>query len=172
MRYLRLQKHQQNAYDDEDSAKCRWVHCSSKYPEYLRGFLWALTDDMSTVSQCMRMLDHAIQRQTRFSKHGNYFAPFFQPLSFESDRPSDEQYPMLVSVPFLDWTVLGASPPLRFQVDRREGFQSSRSSAHLLRSVLQYFYRLEDTADRESSQVFAKHKPWSTNRELDLKVRQ
>ncbi|KAK3651511.1 hypothetical protein LTR56_005653 [Elasticomyces elasticus] len=81
-------------------------------------------------------------------------------------------YPLLVSVPFLDWTILGATPPLRFQVDRREGFQSSKSSAHVLRSVLQYFYRLEDTADREHSQVFAKHKPWATNRELDLKVRQ
>ncbi|KAK3657824.1 hypothetical protein LTR56_002203 [Elasticomyces elasticus] len=89
MRNLRLSNRQKHVYDSEDSAKTRWVHCSSKFPE-------------------------------------------------------------LVSVPFLDWTILGATPPLRFQ----------------------YFYRLEDTADREHSQVFAKHKPWATNRELDLKVRQ
>lgn len=79
---------------------------------------------------------------------------------------------MLIVSPFLDWSVLGPAPPLRFQVDRREGFRSARSSVHQLRSVLQYFYRLEDTGDREASQVFAKHKPWSTDRELDLKVRQ
>lgn len=47
-----------------------------------------------------------------------------------------------------------------------------RSSAHLLRSVLQYYYWLENTADREPDQVFAKHKQWTTDRELDLKVRQ
>ncbi|KAK4539213.1 hypothetical protein LTR36_000896 [Oleoguttula mirabilis] len=172
MRYLRLQQHQRDAYDREDSAKCRWLHCSSLFPEYLAGFLWALSDDTSTMSESMRMLDHALQRQTRFSKHGKHFAPFFQPLRPSSSSGTMEVYPLLVSVPFLDWTVLGASPPLRFQVDRREGFQSTRSSAHLLRSILQYFYRLEDTADRESTQVFAKHKPWTTNRELDLKVRQ
>lgn len=79
---------------------------------------------------------------------------------------------MIIAVPFLDWTINGSKPPLRFQVDRREGFHSARSSSHLLRSVLQHFYRLEDTVDREAGQVFAKHKPWSTNRELDLKVRQ
>jgi hypothetical protein len=60
---------------------------------------------------------------------------------------------------------------LRFQVDPREGYQSSRSTFHLLRSLLQHFYRLEDTSDREHEQVFAKHKPWLTDRELDLKVR-
>lgn len=172
MRHLRLQNHQRNAYDDGESAKCRWLHCSSKFPEYLRGFLWAVSDDMSIVSECMRMLDHAMQRQTRFSKHGQSFAPFFQPLRPAGDGEGDKMYPMLVSVPFLDWTVLGPTPPLRFQVDRREGFRSARSSAHLLRSILQHFYRLEDTTDRERSQVFAKHKPWTTNRELDLKVRQ
>ncbi|TKA74448.1 hypothetical protein B0A55_05071 [Friedmanniomyces simplex] len=173
MRYLRLPKRQRNVYDSEDSAKCRWVHCSSKFPEYLKGFLWALTEDQATISESMRMLDHAIQGNTRFSKHGKHFAPFFQPLrAGVGAKDGGSIYPLLVSVPFLDWTVLGATPPLRFQVDRREGFQSSKSTAHLLRSVLQYFYRLEDTADRESSQVFAKHKPWTTSRELDLKVRQ
>ncbi|KAK5707533.1 hypothetical protein LTR97_000070 [Elasticomyces elasticus] len=139
---------------------------------YLKGFLWAFTEDLTTVSESMRMLDHAIQANTRFSKHGKHFAPFFQPLHTRTDAKDKTVFPLLVSVPFLDWTILGTTPPLRFQVDRREGFQSSKSSAHVLRSVLQYFYRLEDTADREHSQVFAKHKPWATNRELDLKVRQ
>jgi hypothetical protein len=40
-----------------------------------------------------------------------------------------------------------------------------------MRSILQHFYRLEDTSDREHQQVFAKHKPWLADRELDLKVR-
>ena len=172
LRHLRLLQHQQHAYDSEDSAKCRWIHCSSKFPEYLSGFLWALSDDMTTISASLQMMDHAIQRQTRFSKHGKHFAPFSQPLQPSSGKAEDGIYPMLMAVPFLDWTILGAKPALRFQVDRREGFYSARSSSHTIRSVLQYFYRLEDTADRESSQVFAKHKPWSTNRELDLKVRQ
>lgn len=79
---------------------------------------------------------------------------------------------MLMCLPFLDWSIQGEKPPLRSQVDRREGYSSVRSSSHLLRTVLQHFYRLEDTADREASQVFARHKPWSTDRELDLKVRQ
>ena len=168
MRHLRLLQYQLHEYDSENSAKVRWVHCSSKFPEYLCGFLWALTDDMTSISNSLQMLDNAIQRQTRFSKHGKYFAPFSQSLSCNEESV----YPMLMAVPFLDWTVLGKTPPLRFQVDRREGYHSARSRSHLLRSVLQHFYRLEDTADRESSQVFAKHKPWSTNREMDLKVRQ
>lgn len=41
----------------------------------------------------------------------------------------------------------------------------------MLRSILQHFYRLEDTTDRESQQMFARHKPWLTDRNLDLKVR-
>ncbi|KAK0878679.1 hypothetical protein LTR87_007540 [Friedmanniomyces endolithicus] len=173
IRHLRLRKRQRNAYDAEHSAKCRWVHCASKFPEYIKGFLWALTEDQATISESMRMLDHAIQGNTRFSKHGKHFAPFFQPLhAGPGPKDGGSIYPLLVSVPFLDWTILGATPPLRFQVDRREGFQSSRSTTHLLRSVLQHFYRLEDTADREGSQVFAKHKPWTTSRELDLKIRQ
>ncbi|KAF7188051.1 hypothetical protein HII31_10623 [Pseudocercospora fuligena] len=173
MRYLRLQKYQRDALDDEDSAKCRWIHCSSQFPEYIAGALWALSDDIATVADSMRMLDIAIQRQTRFSKHGKHFAPFaqvLQPASISGD--GEDLYSLLVSVPFLDWTIQGPTPPLRFQVDRREGFLSSRSSAHIVRSILQYYYRLEDTHDREGSQVFAKHIPWSTNREMDLKVRQ
>lgn len=60
---------------------------------------------------------------------------------------------MLLSVPFLDWSVEGDPPPLRFQIDPREGYQSSRSSSHMIRSILQHFYRLEDTSDREPMQV-------------------
>ena len=171
MRSLRLRQYQMHEYDEQYSAKCRWIHCSSKFPEYLRGVLWALSDDVSAISACLQILDSTIQRHTRFSKHGRCFAPFSQQL-LSSATPSDTLYPMLLAIPFLDWTILGQKPPLRFQVDRREGFHSSRSSAHMIRSVLQHFYRLEDTTDREGSQVFAKHKPWNTNRELDLKVRQ
>ena len=65
----------------------------------------------------------------------------------------------------------GKSPPLRLQIDKTEGFQSSRTSSHLLRSVLQHFYRLEDTTEREKDQVFNKYRPWTTDRELDLKIR-
>lgn len=171
-RYLRLESHQQRATDPPESAKVRWIHCSAKFPEYLRGFLWGLSDDTQTVADSMRMLDQTMQRHTRFSKHGKYFAPFTQTLRRPSGHGPKTTYPMLLSVPFLDWTMQGRPPPLRFQVDRREGFLSSRSSAHVIRSVLQYFYRLEDTNDREGSQVFARHKPWTTNRALDLKIRQ
>lgn len=170
MRYLRLQQHQQYPSDSDDSAKCRWIHCSSKFPEYLRGFLWALTDDLTAISRSLQLLDDAVQQHARFSKHGKYFTPFAQVLKNTTREQST--YPMLMSLPFLDWSIQGEKPPLRFQVDRREGYNSVRSASHLLRTVLQHFYRLEETADREASQVFARHKPWSTNRELDLKVRQ
>ncbi|KAK3074334.1 hypothetical protein LTR53_003324 [Teratosphaeriaceae sp. CCFEE 6253] len=172
MRYLRLPRVQRDVYDTEDSAKCRWIHCSSKRPEYLTGFLWGLTDDRTTMSDSIRALDHTISGNTRFSKHGKHFTPFFQSLRGGNNSHEGGNYPLLVSVPFLDWTILGSTPPLRFQLDPREGYQSSKASSHPHRSVLQYFYRLEDTADREKEQVFAKHKPWTTNRELDLKVRQ
>lgn len=169
IRYLRSPQFQAN---DEDAVKCRWIHCSSKFPEYLKGFLWALSDDVANVADAMRMLDSAMERQTRFSKHGKYFQPFSQVLRSAPITPNDSIYPMLISLPFLDWGLRGSNPPLRFQVDKREGFLSSRSSAHVMRSILQYYYRLEDTQDREDSQVFSRHTPWRTNRELDLKVRQ
>ncbi|KAK5107724.1 hypothetical protein LTR62_000746 [Meristemomyces frigidus] len=172
LRHLRVLQHQHSEYDDEDAAKCRWVHVSSKFPEYLSGFLWGFSDDPTIVAECLRTLDHTIQEQTRFSKHGKYFTPLFRCLRSQSGGSAAEQYPMLISIPFCDWTILGSTPPLRFQVDRREGFRSSKSTAHLLRSVLQHFYRLEDTTDRESLQVSAKHKPWTTDRDLDLQVRQ
>ena len=168
IRYLRSHGYR----DDDNLTKCRWIHCSSKFPEYLKGFLWALSDDVATVADAMRMLDIAMERQTRFSKHGKYFQPFSQVLKSASSNTDDDLYPMIISVPFIDWGLREATPPLRFQVDKREGFLSARSSAHVIRSILQYYYRLEDTQDREDAQVYSKHKPWRTNRDLDLKVRQ
>lgn len=168
IRYLRSHKFD----DDDEPTNCRWIHCSSKFPEYLKGFLWALSEDVTTVADAMRMLDIAMERQTRFSKHGKYFQPFSQVLRSAPNDTGEDLYPMIMSVPFIDWGLRGSTPPLRFQVDRREGFLSARSSAHVIRSILQYYYRLEDTQDREDQQVFSKHVPWRTNRELDLKVRQ
>ncbi|GAB7358618.1 hypothetical protein MBLNU230_g3848t1 [Neophaeotheca triangularis] len=169
LKHLRLQSYQQHQSDSEHAAKVRWIHCSFKDPEYIQGFLFALSGDLSTISESMRMLHHAVQRHTRFSKHGDCFAPFFQLLRSDAHDGTD-QYPMLLSVPFLDWTTEGEPPPLRFQADKREGHV--RQKLHPIRSVLQHHYRLEDTSDREKSQVFTKHRPWTTNREMDLKTRQ
>lgn len=174
MNSLRSKQVQATVQDSPDSRKCRWIHISSKISDYLSGCLLGLSDwseDPHKVVAALQQLEHCINQQERFSKHGRYFAPFFQHLNEGFDEGKDEEGPMLLSVPFLDWTVDGEPPPLRFQVDPREGYQSSRSSSHLLRSVLQHFYRLEDTSDRESQQVFTKHKPWLTDRNLDLKVR-
>lgn len=154
-------QHQEHQDDPPESAKCRWIHCSFRDQNYLKGFLWALSDELEILSDCFNRLDVAVQQHARFSKHGKYFTPCAQKLSPRADS-DDSLYPMLMLSPFLDWSVLGSKPPLRFQVDRREGFRSTRSSVHQLRSILQHFYRLEDTGDREASQVFAKHKPWST----------
>lgn len=175
MNCLRSKGVQQNLSDPEELRKCRWIHVSSKFSDYLSGCLLALSEwneKPSRIVTALQQLDHCVYQQERFSKHGRYFAPFFQHLLDESadhDRAPDG--PMLLSVPFLDWSVQGEPPPLRFQIDPREGYQSSRTSSHLLRSILQHFYRLEDTSDRESQQVFTKHKPWLTDRNLDLKVR-
>lgn len=152
--------------------KVRWIHISSKFTEYLQGCLLALSDwneHSEAIIASLRQLNHCINQQERFSKHGRYFSPFFTTLS--NERLPIQEAPVLLSIPFLDWTTAGETPALRFQIDPREGYQSSRSSSHLLRSVLQHFYRLEDTSDREPLQVFSKHKPWLTNRDLDLKVR-
>lgn len=174
MHTLRIKQVQKYVSDPDSSSKLRWIHCSSKFPDYLEGCLWAISDDSTRkyISTSLRLLENAMQRHTRFSKHGKFFAPFYEPLQLQSSDATEDIYPMLISVPFLDWTINGQTPPLRFQVDKREGFQSTRSSSHLLRSILQHFYRLEDTVDREKSQVFSRHKPWSTDRELDLKIRQ
>lgn len=150
--------------------KCRWIHCSSKLPEYIPGFLWALSDDTQGIAQNLRTLKTCLAKETRHSLHGKYFNACFHILQEEAEP--EFAYPLLAAVPFLDWGIQGETPPLRFQIDRREGFQSSRSSAHLLRSILQWYFRLEDTSDRERAQVFAKHRPWESDREQDLKVRQ
>lgn len=173
---LRVDEAQQSAFDPGEMRKCRWIHISSKFSDYLAGCLLGLSDwskNPRRVAMALQQLDHCIYQNERFSKHGRYFAPFVRNLleTDVRDEGQEGEGPMLISVPFLDWAVEGSTPPLRFQVDPREGYQSSRSSSHLLRSLLQHFYRLEDTADREPQQVFTKHKPWLTDRELDLKVR-
>ncbi|KAJ9640985.1 hypothetical protein H2199_005653 [Coniosporium tulheliwenetii] len=130
--------------------------------------------DIPSVLSSFRQLEYCITQNERFSKHGRYFTPFVQDLNAETKHSTSwtgGEGPMLISIPFLDWTINGNTPPLRFQVDPREGYQSSRTSSHLVRSILQHFYRLEDTSDREHHQVFNRHKPWATDRELDLKVR-
>lgn len=167
MNCLRSQGVQTSLDSPKDHRKLRWIHISSKFTEYLQGCLLALSDwssDPAAVGESLRQLEHCVYQNERFSKHGRYFSPFFERLG------EGTKGPMLISVPFLDWSA-DEPPPLRFQVDPREGYQSSRSTSHLLRSILQHFYRLEDTSDREHQQVFSKHKPWLTDRELDLKVR-
>jgi Mg2+ and Co2+ transporter CorA len=178
MNVLRSNDVQNSLSDSPEYRKCRWIHISSKFSDYLPGCLLGLSDwsrNTDRNAAALHQLEHCINQQERFSKHGRYFAPFFQHLGEDSygeeEDHAKEDGPMLLSVPFLDWTVDGELPPLRFQVDKREGYQSSRSTSHLLRSILQHFYRLEDTSDRESQQVFTKHKPWTTDRNLDLKVR-
>ncbi|EKG14464.1 Mg2+ transporter protein CorA-like/Zinc transport protein ZntB [Macrophomina phaseolina MS6] len=167
---------QKSVGDPEGWRKCRWIHISSKFSEYLEGCLLGFSDwsiNPARVIAAFRKMELCIYQNERFSKHGRYFSPFVQRLvpDDDPDNRADGDYPMLISVPFLDWTVGGETPPLRFQVDPREGFQSSRGSSHMLRSLLQYFYRLEDTTDREHNQVFTKHRPWINDRDLDLKVR-
>lgn len=161
--------------DPHGETRTRWIHISSKFSDYLPGCLLGLSDwskDPMRHAAALQQLNHTINQQERFSKHGRYFAPFSQHLEdFYDEDGARADGPMLLSVPFLDWTVEGDTPPLRYQIDPREGYQSARSSAHLLRSVLQHFYRLEDTSDREAQQVFTKHKPWTSDRGLDLKVR-
>jgi hypothetical protein len=175
MNVLRSNIVQETVLDPSDTRKLRWIHLSSQFSDYLPGCLLGLSDWSSNPTRtaaALWQLNHCINQHERFSKHGRYFAPFFQYLGDDyDDDEAREDGPMLLSVPFLDWTVSGETPPLRFQVDPREGYQSSRSSAHLSRSILQHFYRLEDTSDREPQQVFTKHKPWTSDRSLDLKVR-
>jgi hypothetical protein len=173
---LRSDEVQESIFDPPETRKCRWIHISSKFSDYLSGCLLGLSDwssgkDPTAMVTALHQLDHTIQSNERFSKHGRYFAPFVQDLLPGENAGQNSQRPMLLSVPFLDWTVDGPTPPLRFQVDPRDGYQSSKSSSHLLRSILQHFYRLEDTTDRETQQVYTRHKPWLTDRNLDLKVR-
>ena len=157
--------------EQESDTDCRWVHYPSTLPSDLAGFLWAFHEDQKTIAASLKLLEDAIRRHTRNSKHGNFFAPFSQSLAPTDTAPlvTDEphHFPVLLSIPFLD--VIEESRPLRPQVNRRV---DSWTAPHFSRSLLQYLYRLEDTSDREPSQVFAKYKPWSSNPELDRKVRQ
>ncbi|KAF2674614.1 hypothetical protein BT63DRAFT_15750 [Microthyrium microscopicum] len=167
---LRGEGIQKTVDDPQNFRKVRWVHMSSKFTEYLQGCFIALSNwkqpqAAESILAGFRQIEQSVQQNERFSKHGRYFSPFFEPLSESKDGP------FLICVPFLDWTVEGEPPALRFQVDPREGYQSTRGSAHVLRTILQHYYRLEDTRDRESQQCFTKHKPWATDRYLDLKVR-
>ncbi|KAH7135420.1 hypothetical protein B0J11DRAFT_426932, partial [Dendryphion nanum] len=174
MNCLRGNDVQNTLFDPPEMRKCRWIHISSKFSDYLVGCLLGLSDwgqNPEGVMAAIHQLEHCIHQNERFSKHGRYFSPFVQELVEEHGEEVRGEGPLLLSVPFLDWTVEGSPPPLRFQIDPREGYQSSKSSSHMLRSILQHFYRLEDTTDREPQQVFTKHKPWSTDRNLDLKVR-
>jgi hypothetical protein len=174
IRHLRLKDKPKPSADDSQpaAAQCRWIHCSSKYPEYLNGFLYALLEDTKTVSECMHLLDNAVQQKQRFSKHGKHFVPFVTPLTPRSPGGNGSSYPMLISTPWLDWSINGQTPPLRFQIDRKEGYTSSRSSCHPMRSLLAYYFRLEDTREREVSQVFSRNTPWQGDREIDLRSRQ
>lgn len=130
---------------------------------------WSNPNAANSVLSSLRLLEQCIHQHERFSKHGRYFTPFCESLSHSTSAQNDG--PLLISIPFLDWSVEGPPPPLRFQIDRREGYQSSRTTAHAIRSILQHFYRLEDTSDRETNQVFTKFKPWLNDHQLDLKVR-
>ncbi|KAI9684977.1 MAG: hypothetical protein M1820_010857 [Bogoriella megaspora] len=170
---LRAQKQESAAFASSDTRKCRWIHISSKLPDYLAGCLLGLSDwqySPKGVADSMRQLDYCLQRYERFSKHGRYFTPFFQSLS-PAVPSSTIESPLLISIPFLDWSVQGKTPELRFQIDKAERYASYRTPSHILRSILQHFYRLEDTDDREKDCVFNKSRPWTTDRELDLKVR-
>ncbi|KAF2853150.1 hypothetical protein T440DRAFT_319708 [Plenodomus tracheiphilus IPT5] len=130
---LRSKKVQETVQDSKEARKCRWIHISSKFSDYLSGCLFGLSDwglePQKTVA-ALQQLEHCVNQQERFSKHGRYFAPFFQYLHEGVSDDDDVERPMLLSVPFLDWTIEGEQPPLRFQVDPREGYQSSRS--HLI----------------------------------------
>ncbi|KAI9658191.1 MAG: hypothetical protein M1831_004038 [Alyxoria varia] len=158
--------------------KCRWIHIPSLFPEYLQGVFLGLSDwadDPENKLTALRQIGECINGNERFSKpdkDGKYFAPFFTPLSSSSEDTGSENCAILASFPFLDWTVYpGPPPPPRFQVDGRQEHPAARLMSHPLRSLLQYYYRLEDTSDREKFQVYTRHKPWNTNREIDLKVR-
>lgn len=85
----------------EGHRKLRWIHISSKFTEYLQGCLLALSDWSQNPQACaesLRQLEHCVYQNERFSKHGRYFTPFFHKLGEEQTGP------MLISVPFLDWS--------------------------------------------------------------------
>lgn len=162
--------------DTDDTQICRWIHVSSKFPEYLQGVLLGLSDWKEKPQEkldALRELDKAVYDNERFSKHGKFFSPFVRSLTTAQTTEDLAAAPLLVCLPFLDWTKYpGPVPPLRFNIDPRETSTSSRSSGHPLRTLLQHYYRLEETADRDRTQVFSRHRPWYGDKEIDLKVRQ
>ena len=115
---------------------CRWIHISSKFPEYIEGMFAGLSnwhaDDTDVTVGKLRSINSLVRSNERWSKHGRFFSPFAHPLG--STVGSSTNASLLLSIPFLDWTVYpGPPPPLRFQVDPRETFATSRSTNHPLR---------------------------------------
>ena len=98
----------------KDHRKLRWIHISSKFTEYLQGCLLALSEwsaDAAAKAESLRQLEHCIYQNERFSKHGRYFSPFFEKLG------DDPKSPMLISVPFLDWSADDPVSLLEYGVD-------------------------------------------------------
>jgi hypothetical protein len=124
--------------------------------------------DQATAIRNCRVLEDCMNQNERFSRHGKYFTPFAKELG---KGFGDDEAPLLISMPFLDWTVFpGPTPAPLYQVDSKAGYHSTRSTAHPIRSILQYFYRLEDTKDRETDQVYNKYKPWANDSNLHSKI--
>lgn len=162
--------------ESEDSRRVRWIHVSSKFPDDLQGVFLGLSDWRSNeraTLDAFRQVEKSVRTNERFSHHGRFFTPFVQPLCTRSTTATDAEYqPILACFPFLDWTVYpGPTPPLRFQIDDRAKWASAARSNHPFCSLLQHYYYLEDTADRERSQVYTKHKPWNNDRELDIRIK-
>jgi hypothetical protein len=154
--------------DKASDYKCRWIHISSLFTEYLLGVLLAMVPDTDSAVRGFRALEHCILQNERSSKHGRYFNPFLHCLDPQGD---DSMTPLLVCLPFLDWTCYpGPPPPPQSQIDPYDLYRLSRSSSHMQRSMLQYFYRLEETGDREREQVFSKYRPWMSSTGLQTKI--
>lgn len=101
IRSLRL-NHLDSAEDRQPlSTKCRWIHCSSKFEDYLEGFLWALSEDYTTLAELMPSLKTTIEQHAPYYKHGRCFTPFSAFLG-PSAHDGEISYPLFRSVPFLD----------------------------------------------------------------------
>ena len=123
--------------ENQSNIQCRWMHVSSQFPEYIEGVFAGLSDWSHEPEQKvgqLRKLNSCIRSHERWSKHGRFFTPFVNPIQADDKEDRDQCHSLLLSVPFLDWTVHpGPTPPLRFQIDEREAYASSRSAAHPLR---------------------------------------
>ena len=127
-----------------------------------------MSGDQGTAIRNRRVLEDCMGQNERFSRHGKYFSPFVKELG---EAVGNDEPPLLVSMPFLDWTVFpGPAPSPLHQVDPKGVYLSTRSAAHPIRSILQYFYRLEDTKDREKDQVYNRYKPWGNDSNLQTKI--